>query len=715
MAQDRGDKSAVAITLPELSPRRERQISILLTIIALGLWSHSIIFTKFEVGRLGLVSSLPITFFIALGFLTLSSAILWVSKERHDALLALELVIFISALWLIPLVAGGSPTFLNHSYRNLGFIDFISRYGDFGSIWYLNWPGAFIVPAMLLEVGGINFEPLLIVTPLFLNLLYLLPLGLFLRNTLGSSNYVFAGCFLFSLAQWTGQDYFSSAQGVGFFLFLLMLALITTPPIWQKGFNAISLRLLAVIVFASLVVTHLLTSLAALCLLGAFSLVKLDKRMALLLIISLALLMAWNLTETRSFTQSRLPLTGEVSLVQEVPKEVPKEEMPKEEAPPEEKVPTKEERVKAKGRPIVRTWEADKITEHSARLRGKLLSLGDSSLVYVSYEWGPTPEYGNETTAQSLDAPATFPITITDLSPGTTYHYRAKAVGKGVSYGEDRSFTTAGTPPPPVEEKPPEKTKRGLLILDPEVIVEREITGHISGSASHAEVAIFRIAFSSIFLLFGLSGFIYALLGRRKLREALTILLLTLAPLVLVTLTGHYGREIAVRLYLFALPGMAYFGATLFALRRRVVVLAFVLLLLAGIPLHVIAHYGNQELDYVSPAQLVGLKFFHEKVESGITLGAWNLGTLENIERYIWARVPLHSLEWEDDRMVSCPASKGRHCYLGISRQNKARYEWFSGNTEVIDKIEERLKTTVNYNLFYQSPDLKLYISETEE
>ncbi len=70
-----------------LSKLSRQQVSILLTIIALLLWSHSILHARFEIGYFGLIHGLPVTFFIALAFLTVASAILRVSKEKHGKLL----------------------------------------------------------------------------------------------------------------------------------------------------------------------------------------------------------------------------------------------------------------------------------------------------------------------------------------------------------------------------------------------------------------------------------------------------------------------------------------------------------------------------------------------------------------------------------------------------------------------------------------------------
>ena len=97
------------MTRDNLSPLRwqRKRLSILLTAIALLLWSHSILTAKLEIGHLGLASSLPATFFVALAFLSLASVVLWGSKENHGKLLFLQLLIFIAAIWLIPPLTGG--------------------------------------------------------------------------------------------------------------------------------------------------------------------------------------------------------------------------------------------------------------------------------------------------------------------------------------------------------------------------------------------------------------------------------------------------------------------------------------------------------------------------------------------------------------------------------------------------------------------------------
>jgi hypothetical protein len=97
--------------------------------------------------------------------------------------------------------------------------------------------------------------------------------------------------------------------------------------------------------------------------------------------------------------------------------------------------------------PSVTTNAASGVTSDSATLNGTLTSLGNTTSVDVSFEWGLTISYGNETTPQTMPGTGAFNDGISGLDPGTTYHFRAKAVGNGTAYGDDATFTTGTTPP----------------------------------------------------------------------------------------------------------------------------------------------------------------------------------------------------------------------------------------------------------------------------
>jgi predicted phage tail protein len=93
--------------------------------------------------------------------------------------------------------------------------------------------------------------------------------------------------------------------------------------------------------------------------------------------------------------------------------------------------------------PAVTTSAATSLTTTSATLNGSLTALGTATSDNVSFEWGLTTSYGNTTTPEAKTAIGTFSANLTGLTAGTTYHFRAKAVGNGTAYGSDKTFTTS--------------------------------------------------------------------------------------------------------------------------------------------------------------------------------------------------------------------------------------------------------------------------------
>gem|GEM_PF-2443409 len=96
--------------------------------------------------------------------------------------------------------------------------------------------------------------------------------------------------------------------------------------------------------------------------------------------------------------------------------------------------------------PTVATEAATNISSISATLNGYLASLGTPSEVQVSFEWGTTTSYGFETALQTMSWPDSFSFDLSGLSDGTTYHFRAKAAGNGITLGSDMAFVAMAPP-----------------------------------------------------------------------------------------------------------------------------------------------------------------------------------------------------------------------------------------------------------------------------
>jgi hypothetical protein len=557
----------------EVGPSRfdewRRRISILLTILAFLALSHSILYAKFEVGYWGLVNGLPITFFVSLTLLVIASALLWISTEKHTKLLGLQLITIIMALALVPMMTGGSTAFINHGYRNLGYVDYIVRTGHFDAwfTFYLSWPGAFVLGAVIEILCQIDFTPLTESIGFLIPLLHLIPLYIFLKNVLGQSRskYVWAGCLLYFVAGGGGGGNIISAGGAAALLLLVVLALITNRRIWHREGNPLPIVLLTIIAFTAMVACHLLTSVAALAMIAVLALVRRDKYMALTAVASFIVFLLWNLTVAGNFIIPRLPFVGE-----------------------------------------------------------------------------------------------------------------------------------------------------SRLIFDFSLLAEREVTGHLSGSGAHADVATISIIHTVIFLVLAFAGFISSLAVRRDLKATISLAAITVIPLPLVVLSGYYAQEIITRIYGFMMPGLAYFSTRLFDINKKVIAAFLCLLLIIAIPMKLVNAYGNQELDYFSSGQETGMFFFHDNVSHGVIYGAWPTGSFKNIENYF--DYDLEDLIWRDNRLAIFPRLREYGpFYIGISRQNRANYEWYRGNTEFIDNIEQQLRDTLGISFVYYNPDMQIYIYEINE
>jgi len=96
--------------------------------------------------------------------------------------------------------------------------------------------------------------------------------------------------------------------------------------------------------------------------------------------------------------------------------------------------------------PTVFTGDATGLGTTSASLNGNLISMGTAGSVTVSFVWGTTSgSYPNQTAGQAMTGTGSFYCHLGGLTLGTTYYYKAKAVGDGTSYGDEKSLTTAST------------------------------------------------------------------------------------------------------------------------------------------------------------------------------------------------------------------------------------------------------------------------------
>ena len=121
------------------------------------------------------------------------------------------------------------------------------------------------------------------------------------------------------------------------------------------------------------------------------------------------------------------------------------------------------------GATSVQTGFASYYSNSEVALNGVLSGTNTSAINYVYFQWGSTTSYGNETMHQAVGYSQQFTQYLSNLNPGTTYHFRAVAQGNyGTIYGQDLTFTTSGVsnnPPVVVTYIPPTTYNGGGQVL----------------------------------------------------------------------------------------------------------------------------------------------------------------------------------------------------------------------------------------------------------
>lgn len=92
--------------------------------------------------------------------------------------------------------------------------------------------------------------------------------------------------------------------------------------------------------------------------------------------------------------------------------------------------------------PTVVTTSASVITDSSVTLSGAITAMGSRAPTEVGFQYGPTTAYGATSTTLGTFGTGSFVQSVSGLSCGTQYHFRAYASNSSYGYGSDMTFTT---------------------------------------------------------------------------------------------------------------------------------------------------------------------------------------------------------------------------------------------------------------------------------
>jgi len=216
-----------------------------------------------------------------------------------------------------------------------------------------------------------------------------------------------------------------------------------------------------------------------------------------------------------------------------------------------------------------------------------------------------------------------------------------------------------------------------------DVVAGSAVGARLGGSPDHVAIVYLRLAAT-------LGAWLVAGIGvLRRLRSGtwdLTFVLLAAVPFGAVGLQS-YGGEILLRVYLFALPFVAFFIAAAFLPRparpSRAIRLALVLAAVGMVWLLPFTRYGNERADWMSADEYAAAARVYAEAPPGSLLVTANYNApirYRDVERYRYRTIGTEVVTSDVDRIVEAlVATDAPASYLFLTRSHQATAEMFSG------------------------------------
>ena len=241
----------------------------------------------------------------------------------------------------------------------------------------------------------------------------------------------------------------------------------------------------------------------------------------------------------------------------------------------------------------------------------------------------------------------------------------------------------------------------------------------IGGNPEHTFIVQIRLVMT--LFVWGLA-FTGAVVRLRKGYHDVTYVLLAVAPFPLL-LVQSYGGEMLLRIYLFTLPLMVFFGASLFytssvrskSLWMKGAVVVTCIVLLGGF---LFTRYGNERSDYITNAELAGVRqLYHVAPPGSLLLAGWD-GTPWQLQDYEKYNLDTMSDELSDavvTKNVSAivqniESTKSPKTYLIFTRAQKATAEADGLPSGTLDQLEHALLASGKFTSIYDNPDTQILL-----
>lgn len=250
--------------------------------------------------------------------------------------------------------------------------------------------------------------------------------------------------------------------------------------------------------------------------------------------------------------------------------------------------------------------------------------------------------------------------------------------------------------------------------------ISSNVTGRVVGNPQHIFVANVRVIMT--LLIWGLA-FIGGVLRLRYGHRDATMVLLAVMPFPLFVVQP-YGGEMLLRVYLFALPAMAFFAAAIFftpafvkrAGRVTVLIMLVCLVLFGGF---LFTRYGNERMDYMTSDEVAGVRHLYDIAPansifiSGWDGAPWQFRAFEQYNLYSMAEDDglFKALANDDVNAVTnlIDSQQYSNAYVLLTRSERVTADATSGlSPGSLDRLQNALLASGKFRLIFNSHDVQI-------
>jgi hypothetical protein len=243
-------------------------------------------------------------------------------------------------------------------------------------------------------------------------------------------------------------------------------------------------------------------------------------------------------------------------------------------------------------------------------------------------------------------------------------------------------------------------------------IFEVNLVNRVSGSSDRILAAQVRILYSAAILSFSLIGIILTW-KNKKLGPTEKRMLMVLIGFFLLLGVFSYAGEMFERVYIYSLLPLAYFASKAI-MHKKVLYVLLIFLIIAAPSLYIIAHYGNETVDYVSSSELVGVSFFYKTTTNGEVIGGgWpQMGDFRDpLYRPNYTFLTFSNImnSYGSEYLWTALNPKYENRYVCMSSEAKDYFSFFLGNPVFMKDLQENFSLSTEYNLVYSNPSFSVY------